>query len=205
VRAYPLRSGGADGTQNWAIGAPPTVTNRIAARARIRRSGVPRSGRGRAVRGDRQPFRAGAGRVGVKGGRPVGSGHPARPGAWRLPLSRHGRGRSRPCRPRAPCGPGRARGRRPRCAARPRRAGVLVQAGWHGHVQVPPHRRDLDMRHEPGDMHPAAGPLRASLQRRPVRAAADDQQLRARGQPRERLRQRAGIFVRRQPPRGDAR
>jgi hypothetical protein len=73
---------------------------------------------GRAVRGDRQPFRAGAGWVAGRGAA-VRRGHPARPGAWRLPLSGHGRGRSRACRPRAPCGQGRARRRRPRCAARP--------------------------------------------------------------------------------------
>lgn len=95
VRAHPLRSGGADGTQNWAIGAPPTVTNRITARARSRRSGAPRSRRGRAVRGDRQPFRAGAGWVAGRGaaariwasGEP-GSLAPAAQRSWPGPVTR---------------------------------------------------------------------------------------------------------------------
>ena len=33
----------------------------------------------------------------------------------------------------------------------------------HEHVHVPQHRRDLDMRHEAGEAHPAAEPLRAAL------------------------------------------
>jgi hypothetical protein len=60
--------------------------------------------------------------------------------------------------------------------------------------------RDLDMRHEAGEMYPAAERLRATLQRRAVRPVADHHQLRARGDPPECLQQRADVFLRGQAP-----
>lgn len=61
-------------------------------------------------------------------------------------------------------------------------------------------RRDLDVRHEPGEMHPAAKRLRAALQRRAVRPVADHHQVRALSEPPERLQQHADVFLRCQAP-----
>jgi hypothetical protein len=75
---------------------------------------------------------------------------------------------------------------------------VLIYC-WDLQVRVGQHRQDLGVRHEPGEVHPAAEPLRAALQRRAVRPVVDQQQLGARGQPGERLQQRADVLLRRPP------
>jgi hypothetical protein len=94
-----------------------------------------------------EPFRAVPAGFRSRGGRPEGAS--GAPGAWRLPLSCQGRGRSRACRPRAPCGQGRARRRRPRCAARPPPAAVIpkprgqsqARKRWREQATAPSTRR----------------------------------------------------------------